>query len=79
MRGDTIESILRRFVATAGPDFMFSDEDNDRIQELADKCTEGELTADERSEYEAYVETGQLLALIQARAIELAKRPSSVR
>jgi hypothetical protein len=40
----------------------------DRIDLLADKCTEGDLTDAERSEYEAYVRTGNLISLLQAKA-----------
>src|SRR5258708_32940203 len=39
-----------------------------RIDELADKCTEGELTEEERREYETYVRAGNLIALLQAKA-----------
>ena len=39
-----------------------------RIDVLADKCTEGELTTDERSEYEAYVRAGNLISILQAKA-----------
>ena len=39
-----------------------------RIDTLADKCTEGELTAEERSEYETYVRAGNLIAILQAKA-----------
>jgi hypothetical protein len=42
-----------------------------RIDELADKCTEGELLDEERSEYEAYVRTGNLIAILQAKARKL--------
>lgn len=43
-----------------------------RIDELADKCNEDELTADERDEYEMYVYAGELIALLQAKARSLA-------
>ncbi|RIK79057.1 MAG: hypothetical protein DCC68_13920 [Planctomycetota bacterium] len=42
-----------------------------RIDELADKCNEGELTAEERDEYELYVHTGEVIALLQAKARSL--------
>jgi len=35
---------------------------------LAGKCTEGALTEEERSEDEAYVRTGNLIAILQAKA-----------
>jgi hypothetical protein len=42
-----------------------------RVDELADKCTEGELTEEERSEYETYVRAGNLIAILQAKARKL--------
>ena len=79
MRGDTVESILRRFLKTHAEDMMFSDADNDRVQVLADKCTEGELTPAERREYKAYIEAGELISLLNARAIQKARKRSLAR
>jgi len=42
-----------------------------RVDELAAKCNDGELSADERAEYEAYVMAGNLIAVIQAKARRL--------
>lgn len=39
-----------------------------RIEELAGKANEGELTAAERAEYEGYIEANNLLAVLQAEA-----------
>ena len=39
-----------------------------RLDELADKAADGQLTADERDEYEAYVEALDVIGLIQAKA-----------
>jgi hypothetical protein len=39
-----------------------------RIDELADKCTEGKLTAEERTEYEAYVDAIHVISILQAKA-----------
>ena len=39
-----------------------------RIQELAEKANEGTLTNSETLEYEAYIETNNLLAVLQAEA-----------
>src|SRR5437588_2217834 len=44
-----------------------------RIEKLARKCNEGELTAEERAEYETYVYAGEFGALIQAKARALLK------
>jgi hypothetical protein len=39
-----------------------------RVEELAEKCNEGYITADERSEYEAYVQASTLIGILQAKA-----------
>jgi hypothetical protein len=40
----------------------------ERIDELAEKSNEGELSPDERAEYELYVSTGNFIAILQAKA-----------
>ena len=46
-----------------------------RVAQLARKCNEGELTPDERDEYETYVMAGEFIAILQAKArILLARR-----
>ena len=42
-----------------------------RIEELADKCTEGRLTPEERDEYEALIRVGNFVAILQAKARRL--------
>jgi hypothetical protein len=39
-----------------------------RIEELAEKANEGDLTDVERREYEEYVDAGTLIAILQAKA-----------
>ncbi len=39
-----------------------------RLEELAAKCTEGALTDAERAEYDSYVHTLDVLAVLQAKA-----------
>ena len=39
-----------------------------RIEELADKCSEGRLSSDERDEYEALIRVGNFVAILQAKA-----------
>ena len=39
-----------------------------RVHRLADKASEGELTPRERDEYQSYIKTSELLALLQLRA-----------
>jgi hypothetical protein len=43
----------------------------DRIDSLADKCNDGELTSDERAEYEMYVSFIDFMAILQAKARRL--------
>jgi hypothetical protein len=45
-----------------------------RIDKLARKCNEGELTDDERREYETYVHAIDFIAILQAKARSLLKR-----
>jgi hypothetical protein len=40
----------------------------ERLAELAQKANEGELSAVEQAEYEAYIEANNLLAVLQAEA-----------
>jgi hypothetical protein len=40
----------------------------ERIDYLADKCTEGQLTPEERAEYETYVKFIDFIGLLQAKA-----------
>ena len=39
-----------------------------RVEELAEKCNEGQLTTEERDEYEAYVQVSTLIGILQAKA-----------
>jgi hypothetical protein len=42
-----------------------------RLEELADKCTGGQLSADERSENETYVQALDFMMVVQAQARSL--------
>ena len=42
-----------------------------RIEALAHKNTEGELTEQERAEYEGYVQANKFIAILQAKAQKL--------
>ena len=39
-----------------------------RVEDLAEKCNEGQITEDERAEYEAYVQASTLIGILQAKA-----------
>jgi hypothetical protein len=45
-----------------------SEDTQRRIDQLADKCNEGTLTPQERSEYECFVSTFKAITLLQAKA-----------
>ena len=42
-----------------------------RIEELADKCTEGTLSEEEREEYDAMIRVANFVAILQAKARRL--------
>lgn len=46
-----------------------------RVDRLADKANEDALTARERAEYQAYIKTSELLALLQLRARQKLRLP----
>ena len=49
-----------------------------RIEQLAVKCDAGVLTPEERAEYQLFVEVGDLVALLQAKARRyLAEHPTA--
>ena len=52
-------------------DFHGDEELQRRIEELAEKANEGELTHEERAEYEGYVEANSFIAVLQAKARRL--------
>ena len=48
-----------------------------RIDELADKCNEGELTPEEVAEYDSYVDAIDLIAVLQAQARDVLRAHSA--
>lgn len=59
---DKAETVLR---------FRAAPELRARIEELASKSTEGQLTAAEREEYEGYVRANKFVAILQRQARRL--------
>jgi hypothetical protein len=51
-----------------------SDELQKRIDELADRCTEGQLTTEERKEYEALIDLGDFISVLQAKVRRVRRR-----
>ena len=60
---DKLDAILR---------FRPSTELQARIEELADKSTEGELSDAERAEFEGYVRANKFVAVLQRQARQIA-------
>ncbi len=50
-----------------------------RVEVLAEKCNEGELTPEERAEYQSYVSTSTFIAILQAKARALLTRHAKSR
>ena len=64
-----LEPILRSLPREAASQIARAEADKElqsRVQELAGKANEGTLSADERQEYEAYVDAGDIVATLQA-------------
>jgi len=71
-----IEPVVRTFtpeVARALTQLRADPELQARMEELGEKCNEGELTPEEREEYETSIRFGEYLAILQARARRLLK------
>lgn len=61
----TPEAAQQLIALRADPQFQ------ERLDLLADKCTEGQLSPDEREEYETYVRAIHIIAILQAKARNL--------
>jgi hypothetical protein len=61
----TPEAARQLVALRADPQFQ------ERLDTLADKCTEGQLSPDEQEEYETYVRAIHLIAILQAKARKL--------
>ena len=67
----TPEAARQLVALRADPQFQ------ERLDVLADRCTEGLLTPEEREEYETYVRAIHIIAILQAKARKLlADQPS---
>ena len=71
-----LEPILRSLPPEAARQIAQAQADEQlqqRVEDLARKANEGELTADEQREYQAYVDAGDVVATMQAVARKLLK------
>ena len=63
-----IGECMSREVAKKVADLRADPDVQARVDELADKCTEGNLTAEEQAEYESYVHAIRVIGVLQAQA-----------
>ena len=74
---EMLEPVSRCFgleTARALAGFRLDERTQARVDELAEKCNEGQLSPQERSEYEAYVQASTLIGILQAKARRLLAR-----
>lgn len=75
---DPVSSLLNDEAAQKLVDLRADRQVQARVASLAEKCNEGELTSDERHEYEMYVMANHFIAILQAKArIRLARKGRS--
>ncbi len=79
MSHDTAPTVLDRLLAPVGrlltPDvarelveMRATPDVQERVDYLAERANEGQLTADERAEYESYIQGLHMIAILQAKA-----------
>jgi hypothetical protein len=74
---DSLGRILTPQVARRLVHLRFDRKTQTRIDKLARKCNEGQLTETERSEYESYVYAIDFIAILQAKARALLTRSAA--
>jgi hypothetical protein len=74
---DPVTEMLPRDVLERIVNFRFDDVTRARAAELAEKANEGQLTDDERAEYSEYVETLDLIGIMQATARQILAKQAS--
>jgi hypothetical protein len=74
---DSFGRILTPDVARKLVKFRFDAKAQAHIDKLARKCNEGQLSPDERREYETYIHTIDFIAILQAKARALLKRSAN--
>jgi hypothetical protein len=73
---DPVGRCLSRRAARELADLRADEEVQVHVRELAEKCNEGTLSAEERAEYEAYVMAANIVAILQAKARVRLRTPS---
>jgi hypothetical protein len=72
---DPLGRMLTPEVARSIANYRFDRKSQAIIDKLARKCNEGKLSDEERREYEAYVRAIDFIAMLQAQARAVIKRP----
>ena len=79
--GAVFESLGRCLTPTSAREILALRADDSscrRVEELASKCNSGTLSPEERAEYQLWVEVGDFVALLQAKARRyLAEQPAA--
>jgi hypothetical protein len=65
---DPVVRCLSDEAAVALARLRADEETQAQVNELAEKCNQGSLSAEERAEYEAYVMAASIVAILQAKA-----------
>ena len=65
---EPLEECMTPELARKIADLRRSPEVQGRVDELADKCNEGDLTPEERAEYESYAHAVRLISVLQVQA-----------
>jgi hypothetical protein len=65
---DPVGRCLSRRAARELASLRADDEIQAHVRQLAEKCNEGTLSAEERAEYETYVMAANIVAILQAKA-----------
>ena len=74
---EPLEACLTPELARKIVDLRLPDAVQDHIDALADKCNEGELTAEERAEYESMVHSLRLISVLQIQARSVLEETTS--
>ena len=81
---DILDSVLNPFTeclteqaARKIVDFQADPETQQRVDELASKSASGNLNAEERSEYQQYIDTFDLVAIVKSKARSVLARQRS--
>ena len=74
---DSVGKCFTPEVASRIADLRASAEFEERLEYLGDRCTEGQLTPEEKEEYETYVQTINFLSILQAKARKIRAQAAS--